>query len=62
MYEKDQLNDVASIALWAIRRLPSGHQKIFILKDLKKTLGSDHEYIPFIDNWIEEISENKDVL
>lgn len=54
--DKDkQIDELITIALWAIRRLPTNGQKHFAYHDLQKVVEKDHKYREFIDKCKDEV-------
>ena len=55
--DKDkQIDELISIALWAIRRLPTDRLKHYAYKDLQTVVEKDHKYREFIDKCKNETS------
>lgn len=56
MIDKDkQIDELITIALWAIRRLPTNGQKHFAYHDLQKVVEKDNKYREFIDKCKNEV-------
>jgi hypothetical protein len=49
------IEELISISLWSIRRLPTNSLKHFALDDLKKTVGDSHKFSEFIQQCKDEI-------
>lgn len=50
-----KVNEIISIALWAIRRLPKKHRPADQLRELRRAVGENHEYTRYIDEYIAEV-------
>lgn len=53
--QAEKVDDLISIALWSIRRLPTNSLKQYALQDLGKVVGENHKYSEFIGDCIAEI-------
>ncbi len=47
--QAEKTDELISIALWAIRRLPTNSLKHYALHDLKSVVGDSHKHSEFID-------------
>lgn len=52
--QAEKVDELISIALWSIRRLPTNYLKHNALHELKKVVGNDHKHSEFIDKCISE--------
>lgn len=50
-----QIDELISISLWSIRRLPTNSLKHYALCDLKKVVGDSHKHSEFINKCIGDI-------
>lgn len=50
-----KIDELISISLWAIRRLPNESLKLYALTDLKKVVGNEHKYSEFIEMCLGEV-------
>ncbi|MED4716253.1 hypothetical protein [Bacillus badius] len=53
--QAEKVDELVSIALWSIRRLPTSSLKHYALHDLKRVVGENHKYSEFIDKCKAEI-------
>jgi hypothetical protein len=50
--EENQTNELISLCLWSIRRLPTETLKHYALSDLRELVDKDHKFSDFIDRWL----------
>lgn len=54
--DKDkQINELISIALWSIRRIPTKHLKHYALTELRNVIDKEHEHSDFIYKCLAEV-------
>ena len=53
--QAEKVEELISIALWSIRRLPTNALKHYALTDLKKIVGDNHKHSIFIQDCIHEV-------
>lgn len=54
--EENKMDEIISLCLWSIRRLPTS-LKQYALSDLRKIVDKDHKFSEFIDQWLEDIKK-----
>jgi hypothetical protein len=55
--EENQTNELISLCLWSIRRLPTETLKHYALSDLRELVDKDHKFSDFIDRWLVDIKK-----
>lgn len=55
--QTDKVDELVSLVLWSIRRLPINSLKLYALTDLKNVVGDIYKYIDTINEWISEVKE-----
>lgn len=53
--QEKQIEELISIALWSIRRIPTKEWKRLALADLEKVIGHEHQYSKFIKQDLDEL-------
>lgn len=57
--QAEKVDELVSISLWSIRRLPTSSLKIHALIDLKKVVGESYKHIDFINEWLNVLTGSK---
>lgn len=59
MTNKNKINELTSIALWAAQRLSHDSRKKYVLEEVLKTIGEEHEYAESIKKDLNELATKK---